>query len=565
MKEHREAIAHVVGRLLDVSGLDIPSLIKNEEGGERGDLALPCFVFAKKLRRNPKEVAEELAEAFAGEARFSKVEAKGPFLNFTFDAAWLSESVLPNAVERGKDWGRAESSAGKTVTVDFSSPNIAKPLAFHHLRSTSIGNALANLYEALGWRVVRINHLGDWGTQFGKLAVAFLKWGDETTLERDKIKHLLELYVRYTRESEADPSLDDEARSLFLRMEQGDEEALALWRRFREESLNEFNRLYSRLGIRFDTWDGESYYNDRLDDVVEEVEKKVGTEVSEGATIVRLDDLDIQPVLLKKSDGATLYATRDLAAAIDRFERFSYDLSLYVIGAQQSLHCQQFFAVLQKMGFDWADRLVHVPFGWLKGMSTRKGQVVFLDDVLDEVVDLSRKAISEKNPGLPMADEVAEQVGVGAVIFGDLVNWRMNDVTFDWGRILNFQGETGVYVQYTHARCRSVLRKAGHPDLKGFDPALLTLPEEKSLVKLIGAFPETIEEAAVQYDPSKLARMLIDTAKAFGRLWNMKEKGYVFLEEDTTLRLARLALVTATANTLANGLSVLGVPAPKEM
>ena len=565
MKEHREAIAHVVGRLLDVSGLDIPSLIKNEEGGERGDLALPCFVFAKKLRRNPKEVAEELAEAFAEEARFSKVEAKGPFLNFTFDAAWLSESVLPNAVECGKDWGRAESSAGKTVTIDFSSPNIAKPLAFHHLRSTSIGNALANLYEALGWRVVRINHLGDWGTQFGKLAVAFLKWGDETTLERDKIKHLLELYVRYTRESEADPSLDDEARSLFLRMEQGDEEALALWRRFREESLNEFNRLYSRLGIRFDTWDGESYYNDRLDDVVEEVEKKVGTEVSEGATIVRLDDLDIQPVLLKKSDGATLYATRDLAAAIDRFERFSYDLSLYVIGAQQSLHCQQFFAVLKKMGFDWADRLVHVPFGWLKGMSTRKGQVVFLDDVLDEVVDLSRKAISEKNPGLPMADEVAEQVGVGAVIFGDLVNWRMNDVTFDWGRILNFQGETGVYVQYTHARCRSVLRKAGHPDLKGFDPALLTLPEEKSLVKLIGAFPETIEEAAVQYDPSKLARMLIDTAKAFGRLWNMKEKGYVFLEEDTTLRLARLALVTATANTLANGLSVLGVPAPKEM
>ncbi len=565
MKDYREAIARIVGETLDVSGLDISSLIKNEEGGERGDLALPCFVFAKQMKRNPKELAEELAEKFAGEERFANVEAKGPFLNFTFDAAWLSKQVLPEAVSRGEKWGWSETPAEKTVTIDFSSPNIAKPLAFHHLRSTSIGNALANLYEALGWRTVRINHLGDWGTQFGKLAVAFLKWGDERKLEQERIKHLLELYVRYTREAEDDPSLDAEARSLFLKMEQGDAEALALWKRFRDESLNEFNRLYGRLGIRFDTWDGESYYNDKLDDVVEEVERKVGTEISEGATIVRLDDLDIQPVLLKKSDGATLYATRDIAAAIDRFERFSYDLSLYVIGAQQSLHCKQFFAVLEKMGFDWAERLVHVPFGWLKGMSTRKGQVVFLDDVLDEVMELSRKAIAEKNPDLPDADKVAEQVGVGAVIFGDLVNWRMNDVTFDWGRILNFQGETGVYVQYTHARCRSVLRKAGQPDLNGFDPSRLDLPEEKNLLKLIGAFPETIEESATKYDPSKLARMLIETAKAFGRLWNMKEKGYVFLEEDPDLRLARLALVTATANTLSSGLAILGLPAPEEM
>lgn len=561
---------HIAASLADATSFPperLVALFKVPDNPEHGDLALPCFPFAKELGQKPDDIARGWKARFESDPLFSRVDAVGPFLNFSFDASALAGRVLPAILKAPEQVGRGEEGRGKSVVIDYSSPNIAKPIAFHHIRSTAIGHSLARLHAARGWKVARINYLGDWGTQFGKLIVAYTRWGDREKLEREQIRHLLDIYVRFHTEAETRPELEDEARQWFARMEQGDEEALGLWRLFYDISLKEFDRIYSQLGVDFDFVEGESRYRDRLDAVIAEIDRKVGVQLSDGATIVDLEALKLPPCLLRKADGATLYATRDIAAAIDRHERFAFDRSLYVVAQQQALHFRQFFAVLEKMGFDWASRLEHVSFGMLQladaTMSTRKGQVIFLQDVVDKAVALSLAAIEEKNASLANKEDVARMVGVGAILFGDLVNRRSNDVTFEWSRILNFQGETGVYVQYSHARCRSMLRKAGAGPAGNFDPGRLCLSQEKDVLKQLGCFDETVARACETNDPSLVGRYLIDLCRAFNVLYTVE--GYRFLDEDPARRAARLALVEAVAVVLKAGLFLLGIQAPEEM
>ena len=567
MKAVREYIVDVLAGETSFPRERFLGLFKTPDSPERGDLALPCFPFAGELKRKPGEIALEWAGLFSDSPLFDGVEAVGPFLNFTYNGPELARRVVLDAIDRADVYGAGSEGEGKTVVIDFSSPNIAKPIAFHHIRSTVIGNALANLHEARGYKAVRLNYIGDWGTQFGKLIVAYKRWGNEETLRREGIRHLLEIYVRFHDEAEKNPELEDEARGWFVRMEEGDREAGELWQLFYDISLKEFSLIYDMLGIRFDFFEGESRYRHELDRTIELVAEKAGVEESQGALIVDLESDKLPPCLLRKADGATLYATRDIAAAIDRYERFKFDRSLYVVAQQQAMHFKQFFLVLKKMGYAWADRMEHVSFGMLqladKTMSTRKGQVIFLEDVLNKSIALSKEAIEEKNPELENKEKVARAVGVGAIIFGDLVNRRTNDVTFEWSRILNFQGETGVYVQYTNARCRSMLKKAGGADRKSFKPDLLKRPEEKEVMKLIGLFPDRVESACRELDPSLVARLLTELCRAFNRLYNIE--GYRFLDRDASTRATRLLLAEASAAVLSRGLALLGLEAPKEM
>ena len=567
MKAIREQIAHTLADATSFPRERILELFKLPDTPERGDVALPCFPFAKTLKRKPNQIAAEWTKLFADDPTFAGVGATGPFLNFTYSGPALAERVLKEALADPEAYGNGGEGAGKTVVIDFSSPNIAKPIAFHHIRSTMIGHAVANLHEARGWKTVRINYLGDWGTQFGKLIVAYRRWGSMEELQKRKIRHLLEVYVRFHREIETEPGLEEEARRWFVRMEGGDREALGLWRLFYDISLEEFNRVYRRLGVHFDFFEGESDYRDRLDETIDLVNRRAGVTRSEGAWVVDLSDDGLPPCLLRKADGATLYATRDIAAAIDRSERFTFDRSLYVVDHRQSMHFRQFFRVLTKMGYAWAALMEHVPFGMLqlkdRTMSTREGEVIFLDDVLDRAVELAREAIEEKNAALAGKDEVARQVGIGAIIFGDLVNRRGNDVTFEWERILNFQGETGVYVQYTHARCRSMLRKAGGVDGKLFDPQFLSRREEKDVLKLLGQFPDRVERGCIDCDPSQVARLLIELCRAFNRVYTIE--GYRFLDPDPKIRATRLTLAEGCVLVLRRGLSLLGLEAPEEM
>jgi len=543
------------------------SLFKTPDTSDRGDLALPCFPFAKELKKKPDVIASEWVELFSNEKLFLKVESAGPFLNFTYNGVEIAKRFLPEVISNEDSYGENKTGEGKTVVIDFSSPNIAKPIAFHHIRSTVIGAALAKLHAACGWQVERINYLGDWGTQFGKLIVAYNRWGSEKELREKQIRHLLDIYVKFHQVAEEEPELEEEARGWFVKMENSDEEALKLWNLFYEISMKEFEHIYSLLGVEFDRFEGESRYRDNLDAVIDLVGEKAGTEISKGALIVNLDDDKMPPCLLRKADGATLYATRDIAAAIDRFERFNYDRSLYVVAQQQAIHFKQFFKVLNKMGYDWSNRLNHISFGMLqladKTMSTRKGQVIFLEDVLSRSIALAKEAIESKNADLKNKDQVAKQVGVGAIIFGDLINRRTNDVTFEWDKILSFQGETGVYVQYTNARCQSMLRKAGKLDEKDLDFSKLDRPEEKDIIKLISQFPDKIETACNKFDPSIIAKHLIDLCKAFNRVYNID--GYRFLAEDQTLKTTRLYLTKALTIALIRGLSLLGLEAPEEM
>ena len=526
-----------------------------------GDYAFPCFDLAKSMRMAPNKIAADLASKIQ-HSQFEKVEAVGPYINVFLEKMSVAFEVIKTILDERSDFGTSNLGNGEAITIDLSSPNIAKPFSMGHLRSTVIGNALALITEKVGFRPIRINHLGDWGTQFGKLITAYRRWGNEAQVRHHTIKELLALYIKFHEEVQSDPSLEDEGRQAFKALEEGDQNAVALWKWFREESLQEFNRIYELMGITFDSTHGEAFYNDKMGRVVNLLEEKNLLTESEGAMVVELDDDTLPPCLIKKKDGATLYATRDLAAALYRYETYGFGKALYVVGNEQSLHFKQLFEVLKKMGFEWAEHMHHINFGMMlkdgKKMSTRKGKVVLLEEVLNEAIELAKINIEAKNPTLEDKNLVAEQIGVGAVLFHDLKNDRRNDIDFSLEDMLRVEGETGPYVQYTNARACSILRKGHYQD--GDQAEMIQDDEAWSVITRLRSFPDVIARAAFEYDPSQIAKYVLDLSRSFNKYY-----GQVRILDDDSHKQARLQLVSAVSIVLTEGLRLLGLHAPIEM
>ena len=529
-----------------------------------GDYAFPCFKLAKTMRKSPVAIAGDLAQSLTVPMPFHKVEAAGPYVNFFVDRSYRVRNLLQAVLEKDA-YGSADMGRGQTVIVEFSSTNIAKPFHIGHLRSTVIGNALRNIYKKLGFKTIAINHLGDYGTQFGMMIAAYKKWGDMDTIRRDPIPAMLDLYVRYNKEAEADPAYKEEARYWFKELEEGNPEAVQLWQAFKDLSLKEFSRVYDLLGIQFDSWNGESFYSDKMDAVIQKLEEKNLLELSDGARIVDLKDENMPPALIQKSDGSTLYITRDLAAAIYRKNTYDFDKNLYVVGAPQALHFQQLFAVLRKMGHAWADDCEHIPFGHIGmeegAMSTRHGKVIFLEEVLHKAIDKTAEIIDARNPSLQDKETVAQQVGIGAVIFQELFNNRIKDYTFQWDRTLSFEGETGPYVQYTHARACSILARAEGAEIPEDVTPLTENEEAYRLIQAMDEYPDAILDAMQKNEPYLLTRQILEIAKQFNKFYNTTP----ILRAEGKARAAYLSLVDACRVILKDGLSVLGIEAPQKM
>ncbi|HHW70540.1 MAG TPA: arginine--tRNA ligase [Clostridiales bacterium] len=563
----KNTIAHMISDKVDTLTADeIINILEYPPNSDMGDVALPCFKLSRILKKSPVQIADELADILPKNKYIDRIESVSGYLNFFVNRDIFIEETVDRIMKEKDAYGSSNIGKGKNIVIDYSAPNIAKPFHIGHLRSTSIGNALYHIFKFAGYNCIGINHLGDWGTQFGKLIVAYKKWGDKERVEKYQIKELMKLYVKYHEEAEKNPELDDEARAWFTKMEQGDKEALELWQWFKDISLKEFSRIYDLLDIHFDSYAGESFYNDKIDAVIEELKEKNLLTESEGALIVDLEEYGMPPCLILKKDGSTLYATRDIAAAIYRKKKYNFDKCIYVTGAAQSLHFKQWFKVIELMGYDWADRLIHVPFGTIsiggEKMATRKGKVVLLEDVLREAIDKTLSIINEKNPDLEHKEEIARQIGVGAIIFSDLSTNRIKDISFSWDEILNFDGETGPYVQYTHARACSVLSKADIDTYDSFDPSLIKSKEEFNLVKTLSLFPERIMEAMEELEPSIITRYLVDLAQDFNRFYHNHS---ILNAEDTDIKKGRIALTFATKNTLANGLKLIGLKAPERV
>ncbi|MHC4777861.1 MAG: arginine--tRNA ligase [Planctomycetota bacterium] len=565
MEAFKKELARVLASTLGSEADDLLSLFEYPPRRELGDLAFPCFPLAKTLRKAPKIIAEELADRIEAPGFVDWIRATGPYLNFGLDRGELCGSVIGAARAAGREWGSSSDGAGKTVVVDYSSPNVSKHLAFHHLRSTMIGQSLVNLHRATGWNTVGINHLGDWGTTFGKLMVAVKRWTDSEFLKGATLEDLNKLYVRFHGAAESESSMEGEARDWFKRLEEGDPEARSMWSSFREISLHEFGRAYDRLGVSFDHMTGESFFEDGLDGTVTEVKRCGITSISEGALVVDLEADGMPPALLRKSDGATLYLTRDIAAALYRHDSFGFDRALYVTDAGQALHFRQLFRVLEMMGRDFSKAMVHVPFGVIlmggQRGKTRKGEVVLLSDVLDEAQDRTGAMIEKKNPDLADASAVASAVGIGAVVFNDLKNKRIKDVNFDWEEVLSLDGDSGPYVQYAHVRACGIFRKFGGPAPEKADLGRLVEEAELDLVHKIGRFPETVRRAAETFELSVVAQYLLEVAASFHRFHHHHR----VLSDDGDLTAARLMLVDAARHTLKNGLTLLAIDAPEEM
>lgn len=563
--EFKKEFAEILSSALDgeLTAHELEQLIEKPKSQAHGDLAFPCFSLAKLKRKAPNHIAQELSEKVQSPT-FEKVEVAGAYLNIFLNKQQVSVQVMNQIITQKGGYGAQQFGAGGNVTIDMSSPNIAKPFSMGHLRSTVIGNAIALIFEKCGYKPIKINHLGDWGTQFGKLISAYKRWGDPEKVKQNPIKELLKLYIQFHEEAETTPALEDEGRAWFKKLEDGGEEAHSLWQWFRDESLKEFSRIYELMNVTFDSYAGEAFYNDKMDRVVKLLEEKQLLVESDQAMVVELTEEDLPPCLIKKSDGATLYATRDLAAALYRKENYSFVQSLYVVGHEQSLHFKQLIAVLRKMGYNWAGQMVHIPFGMMlkdgKKMSTRKGKVVLLEEVLDESIAMARKNIEEKNPSLANKDEVAKQVGVGAVIFHDLKNNRMNDIEFSLEEMLRFEGETGPYVQYTFARACSILRKAGYQAGEPVKTYNSSWEKEWKVISELMEFSNAVKRACEHYDPSLVAKYIIDLAQVFNKYY-----ADVKILEDSEEREARLALVYSVTVVLKEGLRLLGMEAPEEM
>ena len=555
-----EQIAKTVGEHLSVD--EIVSMIEVPKYANQGDLAFPAFTLAKVLRKAPQAIATEIVEAVS-DKHIARAEAMGPYANFFLERSAFADEVLKEVLELGEHYGDWDYGQGRKVVIDMSSPNIAKPMSMGHLRSTVIGNAIANLEKKVGYEPIRINHLGDWGTQFGKLIEAYKLWGSEELVKADPIAELIKLYVRFHEEAELDPTLDDKGRAWFKKLEDGDAEAVRLWEWFRSESLKEFNRVYDLLGVTFDSYNGEAFYNDKMDVVVDMLEDANLLKVDNGATIVDLEKYDLPPALIKKSDGATLYMTRDLAAANYRKNTYDFAKCIYVVGMEQSNHFKQLKAVLKELNLPWSEDIVHIPFGLItlngKKLSTRKGKIILLEGVLKEATELALKQIEAKNPSLENKEAVAHAVGVGAVIFHDLKNDRTNNFDFALEEVVQFEGETGPYVQYTHARAMSILRKANHTvDTK--EAFSLTDDDAWEVLKLIENYPNVVRFAEEKCEPSAIAKFVINLAQAFNKYYAHTK----VLVEDEAFN-SRIALVQTTASLLKQGLALLGVAAPDEM
>ena len=546
----------------DLTLEQVEQLLENPKSAEHGDVAFPAFSLAKVYRKAPQQIAADLAEKIDS-ANFEKIEVVGPYLNFFMNKELISKKVLQTVVKEKEHYGDSNIGNQGTVPIDMSSPNIAKPISMGHLRSTVIGNSIGFIMEKIGYQPIRINHLGDWGTQFGKLIVAYKKWGSEEAVKAEPINELLRLYVQFHEVAETEPELNEEARAWFKRLEEGDEEAIQLWQWFRDESMKEFNKIYDLLEVQFDSLNGEAFYNDKMDEIVELLEEKHLLNEDKGAEIVDLSAYDLNPALIKKSDGATLYITRDLAAALYRKRTYDFKQSLYVVGNEQSYHFKQLKAVLKEMGFDWSDDMHHIPFGLItqggKKLSTRKGKIVLLEEVLNEAIQSAKEQISEKNPDLENKDVVAKQVGVGAVIFHDLKNDRLNTFDFNLEEVVRFEGETAPYVQYTHARAVSLLEKAGFVPSETADYALND-DISWEVVKLVQKYPETVLSAGEKYEPSVIAKHAIKLAQAFNKYY-----AHTKILADDEQKEARLALVYAVTVLLKEDLRLLGLHAPDKM
>lgn len=559
-----KCIANTLGNL---SEYEVMKLIEIPPEDKMGDFALPCFSFSKDLRKNPTIIAKELKGAMQevqGELGIEKLEAVNGYLNIFMNRTkyiqyWIDKMKEP-------EFGIVKNGSGKTICMDYSSPNIAKNFHVGHLRTTVIGNSLYRIYEKLGYKVVRINYLGDWGTQFGKLIVAYKKWSDEATVKEKGIEELLRIYVKFNTESEKNPELVDEARQWFVKMEQNNEEAIEIWKWFKEISLLEFTRVYELLGVSFDSYDGESFYRDKVPSLVEELKNKGLLKESQGANIIDLSDYDMPPCLITKSDGGSIYHSRDIAAILYRKENYGFDKCLYVTGVEQSLHFKQVFKAIDVMGYDWADTLIHVPYGLvsLEGekLSSRNGNIIYAEDILNEAIERAYHLIEDKNPDLPDKEEAANKVGVGAIIFHDLFNQRIKNVDFSWEDVLSFDGTTGPYVQYTYARAKSIIKKNKDVvEYERIDCNVLTEDMGYALIKALSGYEEAIEKAAERYEPSVIARYLVSVATSFNRFYH--ECPILQAEEKT--KQARLILVDLAQRMILDACSLLGVSCPEEM
>ncbi|ACD52170.1 arginyl-tRNA synthetase [Clostridium botulinum] len=562
--DYKNKIAQLIKQHVDLDIDAIEKLIEIPPKSEMGDYAFPCFQLSKVMRKAPNMIAETLKDAINKDG-FERIENLGPYLNFFVDKGVFAENTINKILKDGDSYGESNIGEGKTVCVEYSSPNIAKPFHVGHLFTTAIGNSLYKMFKKEGYDVVGLNHLGDWGTQFGKLISAYNRWVDEEALEKAPIDELLRIYVKFHDEAEKDPSLEDEGRMYFKKLETGDAEAQALWKRFRDLSLKEFERVYDILGVKFDSLAGEAFYNDKMDVVVNELKDKGLLVESNGAQVVMLDDYNMPPCIVLKGDGASIYATRDLAAAMYRKKTYDFYKSIYVVGSPQALHFKQVFKVLELAGHEWANDCVHVGFGLVKfadrKLSTRKGEVVLLDDLIRESVEKTLEVINEKNPELENKEEVAKKIGVGAIIFTYLKNSREKDIVFDWKEILSFEGETGPYVQYSYARANSIISRAENISSE-VDYSKLSSKEEFELVKVLANFNNQIKLATDKLEPSILTRYVIDVAKSFNKFYNAHS---VLNLDDEVLKATRLSLVKSSLQVIKNGLELLGIDVVEKM
>ncbi len=574
MVNFKEEIAGLIARHVDGLELsEIQDMIEVPQDTKMGDYAFPCFRLAKLLRKAPPLIAKGIAEGIADSPLFEKVEQVNAYVNMFISKEVFVKDTLEEVLQQKDAFGRTDVGQGKTVIVEYSSPNIAKPFHIGHIRSTVIGNSIYKIYDALGYKVIRINHLGDYGTQFGKMICAYRHWGNKEDVIREPIKTLLHYYTKFHVEVEQHPELDDEAREIFAKLERGEKEEVELWQWFRDESLKEFTRVYDMLGITFDSYNGESFYSDKMPRFVKELEEKGLLKESQGAHVVDLEEYGLGTALITKSDGSTLYITRDIAAAVYRKETYDFYKNIYVVASQQNLHFQQWIQIVELLGYDWARDCVHVPFGLVSledgTMSTRHGRVVFLEDVLNKAVEKTREIIREKNPDASdeAVDETARIVGIGAVIFQELSNNRIKDYVFKWDKVLNFDGETGPYVQYTHARCASVLRRAGEEitakaaSLQDVDYSCLRSESAYELVKLLYKFPDVVVDAGQRYEPSIVTRHIVDMAQGFNRFYHDEH----ILTDNEQEKITKVALVIAAKTAIKNGLELLGMKAPEKM